>query len=95
MRGVGFKRLLDGEIIKQEGTTHRKVSRTVNRSLKRLATVKADALENGTRQEYATTCAVLGALKLCTQPSAVSKVKQLVIGNNKADGAEALRLFAK
>jgi len=95
VRGVGYKRINDSEILQNEGMTSGRIKRAVKRSLKRLAVIKPDTLEPQDKTTYAVTSATLGALALCAGSKFENSVKQRVLGNGSSDPAESLKLFLK
>jgi hypothetical protein len=95
VRGIGYKRLDDSEIVQNEGMTTGRIKRTVKRSLQRLTTVKPDNLTPIQRTDYSVTSATLGALALCSDNKFRSSVTQTVISNGSTDAASSLRLFCK
>jgi hypothetical protein len=92
---IGLKRLNDGDIVEQEGTTSIKVRRVVRGSMKRLATVNPESLHPLEAQRYRATSASLGAIALCVTPANIAKVTQVAINNGSADAKSTLSLFAK
>lgn len=95
VRGVGFKRVNDSEIVQNEGMTSTRIKRAVSRSLKRLAVVKPDNLPPQERMNYSVTSATLGAISLCSAEKFKNSVTQRVLAGGTSDPAESLKLFVK
>jgi len=92
--GVGFQRLDDSAIVENEQSTTGKVRRTIRNSLRRLSTVKPEALSPEQKMRHGITAATLGAVALCVRPSSISKVQQRLTGGGEVDSASVLKLFS-
>lgn len=98
VRRVGWKRVaLDTpEIIDGETGVTKQVNRKIRRSLKRLAAVKFDALNNEDRIRHSVVSSQIGTLAMFSGSAARDKVMAATIGNGAAlDNAKLLELFSK
>lgn len=96
IRRVGWKRvpLNTTEVSDGESATIKGVRRRMNRSLRRLAAVKFDALSNEEKLKHSSVSAQAGAIALFTSTKASDKIYSATIGNGKQpDTTRLLELF--
>lgn len=94
VRGVGYKRLDDLEIVKEGTADADRIRRAANRSLERQFKVDFGKLPASEQARFSAQTAVLGAVRMMTKAASIAKVEAKV-GPGRPDlpTAETLRLF--
>ena len=95
VRGVGLRRLNDGEIV-DAGRSHiTSMRRTSRRGLKKLACVDWDNLDNASRIKHNASASMLGAVNMITRESSIKKLEaKIEKTKEKLPIASTLALFS-
>lgn len=93
VRGEGWKKADDQEIIKIGPATIRTTRRTSNRGIARMMCANYEGLTNEEKIKHSTSMSVLGTIALMTAPQAVSRVEKRIIANNKPDPLSEARVL--
>jgi DNA-binding winged helix-turn-helix (wHTH) protein len=95
VRGVGYRRLADGEIIDTSESSRRRIQKESKRAIKRLTCVKFDELGQDQKRQHIAASAQLGAMAHFASKHATKKIESAVQKEDKEMPiGQTLRLFS-
>lgn len=84
IKGVGYARLRDGEIVEDAAADRRRVHRMATRATRKLAAVDFDALTVEQRLTHNVEMTIFNAQRLLARKSSEAKIRGLASKNNEA-----------
>lgn len=95
VRGVGYKRLNDVEILAEGESTAASIRRRAKRSVERHMLVDFDKLNASQKTRFSAQSAVLGAIAMMARSTSIQKIQGKIAdaGKRELPTAETLRMF--